>query len=61
MLNRISINDEFEIINGFDDNQHYVFKCLRYGEDYRDIDSDPLIIAMLHKIQKLEDDIQYFL
>ncbi len=36
----------------------YNFKALRYGKKWRDLTGDGLILALVHKIEELEDQIE---
>jgi hypothetical protein len=34
----------------------YVFKALRYGEEWRDLTGDNLVLQMFFRIQELEEE-----
>ena len=44
-------NNKYEII---EDLEHGIFKAERYGEEWRDLSGDNLILALIYKVQKLE-------
>lgn len=48
---RISVNEKYEIVIDWPKN---VFKALRYGEEWRELVGDNLILAMAYRIQELE-------
>jgi hypothetical protein len=47
-------NGKYTIIYDFDHPKHCVFKALRYGEEWRDLMGDNLIIELISKIEELE-------
>jgi len=47
-------NGEYEVILD-QDGSNFNFHALRYGEQWRDLIGDNLILAMFYKIQDLED------
>jgi len=34
------------------------FKALRYGEEWRDLTGDGMVLAMFHRIQELEEELK---
>ena len=46
-------NNKYEII---EDLEHGIFKCLRNGEEWRDLVGDNLILSLVDKIQELENE-----
>ena len=41
----------------YDENNQYPMKCLRYGEEWRDLVGDNLIFWLCAKIEELEEKI----
>lgn len=48
---------KYEVLHSSKANEPFVFKALRYGEEWRNLTGDNLILAMFHKIQELEEKI----
>lgn len=46
---------DYEVI---EDLRNNTFKALRHGEEWRDLVGDNLILALIDKIEELEEDIQ---
>lgn len=46
-------NNKYEII---EDLEHGIFKAERYGEEWRDLAGDNLILSLISKIQELENE-----
>lgn len=46
-------NGKYTVI--YDENNQYPMKCLRYGEEWRDLVSDNLIFWLCAKIRELEE------
>lgn len=44
-------NNKYEII---EDLEHGIFKAERYGEEWRDLSGDNLMLALIYKVQELE-------
>ncbi|CAH8772254.1 hypothetical protein [Paenibacillus dendritiformis] len=48
---RVTVNEKYEIVIDWSKN---IFKALRYGEEWRNLVGDNLILAMAYRIQELE-------
>lgn len=48
-------NGKYTVI--YDENNQYPMKCLRYGEEWRDLVGDNLIFWLCAKIEELEEKI----
>lgn len=59
-MERLKINDTYEIIVNFTGDKDTQFKCLRYGEEWRDLIGDNMILAMFYRIQELEEALNYY-
>lgn len=46
-------NGKYTVI--YDENNQYPMKCLRYGEEWRDLVGDNLIFWLCAKIEELEE------
>lgn len=46
-------NNKYKII---EDLEHGIFKAERYGEEWRDLAGDNLILSLINKIQELENE-----
>jgi hypothetical protein len=56
MSKKIVLDDgKYTIV--YDKNNQYPIKCLRYGEEWRDLLGDNLIFWLCTRIEELEDEI----
>jgi hypothetical protein len=56
MEKRIELaNGKYTVIYDFDHPDYCIFKALRYGEEWRDLNGDNLIFYLVQKIDKLEN------
>lgn len=55
MEERIKVDDKYTVIHN--DNP-YVLKALRHGEEWRSLTGDNLILAMFYKIQDLQEQLK---
>lgn len=46
---RVTVNEKYEIVIDWSKN---IFKALRYGEEWRNLVGDNLILAMAYRIQE---------
>lgn len=53
-MESIKLDNKYEVIFN---SKPWTFKALRYGEEWRNLTGDNLILAMFHKIQELEEEI----
>lgn len=61
-MTKKNMGKTIEIDNGkytvmYDENNQYPMKCLRYGEEWRDLVGDNLIFWLCAKIEELEEKI----
>lgn len=56
-MERLKIDDKYEIVVDLDNNNSE-FKCLRYGEEWRDLVGDNLFLSMFYRIQELEEQLK---
>ena len=59
-MTKKNMGKTIELDNGkytvmYDENNQYPMKCLRYGEEWRDLVGDNLIFWLCAKIEELED------
>jgi hypothetical protein len=54
-MTEIKLGDKYTVIEDF---QNGVFKALRYGEEWRNLVGDNLILAMLYRIEELENELK---
>ena len=59
-MTKKNIGKTIELDNGkytvmYDENNQYPMKCLRYGEEWRDLVGDNLIFWLCAKIEELEE------
>lgn len=52
-MESIKIGDKYELV---EDLKNGRFECLRYGETWRDLVGDNLLLAMFYRIQELEEE-----
>lgn len=50
-------NGKYTVINAL--NEGGVFEALRYGEKWRNLAGDNLVLAMAHEIERLRDEISF--
>ena len=56
MAKTIKLDDEkYTIV--YNENNQYPVKCLRYGEEYRDLIGDNLIFWLCARIEELEEEL----
>ena len=51
----LKLNDKYTVIYEDDSNKPFIFKALRYGEEWRDLRGDNLIFSLVQHIQRLEN------
>ena len=61
-MTKKNMGKTIELDNGkytvmYDENNQYPMKCLRYGEEWRDLVGDNLIFWLCAKIEELEEKI----
>jgi hypothetical protein len=57
-MKRINLDDKYEILfNDGTDGNKFVFKALRYGKEWRSLVGDNLILALVQRIEELEEKI----
>lgn len=61
-MTKKNMGKTIELDNGkytvmYDENNQYPMKCLRYGEEWRDLIGDNLIFWLCTKIEELEEKI----
>lgn len=54
-MERIKIDDKYEVFVEFNKNNS-IFEAKRYGESWRNLIGDNLILAMFYRIQELEEE-----
>jgi hypothetical protein len=52
-VERTKINDDYEVVIDWPNG---VFHCLRHGESWRSLIGDNMALAMIHRIQELEEE-----
>jgi hypothetical protein len=52
---KLKLEDKYEI--RLDEENFKVFKVSRYGEDWKDLTGDNFTLALVHKIQALQDEL----
>jgi hypothetical protein len=55
-MNIVLENGKYTIIQNIQ--PKYEFKALRYGEEWRNLTGDGMILALCHRIEELEEEIQ---
>ena len=61
-MTKKNMGKTIELDNGkytvmYDENNQYPMKCLRYGEEWRDLVGDNLIFWLCAKIEELEEKV----
>lgn len=53
----VEIDEKYTVeINWKQSPEKSIFRALRYGQDWRNLNGDGLILAMVYKIQELENE-----
>lgn len=55
MVEKIKVDDKYEVIVNQESNK-FEFKALRYGQEWRNLIGDNLVLAMFYRIQELEEE-----
>lgn len=58
MSRKITVCDGKYTVICPDDWKNEKFECLRYGEEWRDLCGDGMVLALCHRIMELEDKVK---